>query len=204
MLGSAPRALLLDLDNTLIDRDAAFLAWLASLCARGATLDVDRLVSLDRGGHGPKGALFSALGAALSLPVPEVRAMHGRELPTWVRLAPEVAAWLDAFAGPKVIVSNGRAALQRAKVDAAGLAARVDGVLVSSEVGARKPHPSIFERALCIAGVRADEALMVGDHPVADIEGARAAGIPACMLRTRWFRVPDGARAVSALGEVLA
>jgi ribonucleotide monophosphatase NagD (HAD superfamily) len=45
---------------------------------------------------------------------------------------------------------------------------------------------------------------MVGDHPVADIGGATAAGIPACMLRTRWFQVPHGVRAVERLHEVFA
>lgn len=204
MRGSAPRALLLDLDNTLIDRDAAFLAWLGSLCARGATLDVDRLVSLDRGGHGNKRALFLTLGAALGIPATDARALHDRDLPAFVTLAPAVAAWLDAFDGPKVIVSNGSSALQRAKVEAAGLEPRVDGILISGEQRTRKPHAGIFQRALALAKVRPDAALMVGDHPVADIGGATAAGIPACMLRTRWFPVPHGVRAVEQLREVFA
>lgn len=47
----------------------------------------------------------------------------------------------------------------------------------SSEHGYLKPHPSIFESALCQAGVTAAEAVMVGDSVAHDIEGARAVGM---------------------------
>lgn len=46
-----------------------------------------------------------------------------------------------------------------------------------------KPHRSIFEAALTDAGVRADEALMVGDSLHADVHGALAAGLRAVWLR---------------------
>jgi len=46
-----------------------------------------------------------------------------------------------------------------------------------------KPHRSIFETALREAGVRADEALMVGDSLHADVHGALAAGLRAVWLR---------------------
>jgi HAD superfamily hydrolase (TIGR01549 family) len=46
-----------------------------------------------------------------------------------------------------------------------------------------KPHRSIFEAALRDAGVRADEALMIGDSLHADVGGALAAGLRAVWLR---------------------
>ena len=46
-----------------------------------------------------------------------------------------------------------------------------------------KPHRSIFEAALADAGVRAEEALMVGDSLRADVEGALNAGLRAVWLR---------------------
>ncbi len=46
-----------------------------------------------------------------------------------------------------------------------------------------KPHRSIFDAALADAGVRADEALMVGDSLHADVHGALAAGLRAVWLR---------------------
>ena len=47
----------------------------------------------------------------------------------------------------------------------------------SSEHGFLKPHPSIFEAALKLAGVDAGESVMVGDSLAHDIEGARRAGM---------------------------
>jgi putative hydrolase of the HAD superfamily len=51
-------------------------------------------------------------------------------------------------------------------------------VVLSSEVGADKPDPLIFRRALELSSASPHEALHVGDDPARDWEGASAAGIP--------------------------
>lgn len=58
-----------------------------------------------------------------------------------------------------------------------GLGEWLDGVITSAAVGVGKPDRGIFERGLAAAGVRAHEALHVGDSLREDVEGARAAGI---------------------------
>jgi len=61
---------------------------------------------------------------------------------------------------------------------------RVITVSVSSaEHGYMKPHRSIFDAAIERAGVRAAEALMVGDSLKHDVEGALNAGWQAVLLR---------------------
>lgn len=65
----------------------------------------------------------------------------------------------------------------RAIADQLGLGRHFRHVVISSEVGADKPAPRIFQRALEIAGVTAAEALHVGDDPVCDWEGAERAGL---------------------------
>jgi putative hydrolase of the HAD superfamily len=50
-------------------------------------------------------------------------------------------------------------------------------VVISSEVGADKPDPWIYTRALQLAGVAPAEAAHAGDDPVADWQGARDAGL---------------------------
>ncbi len=50
-------------------------------------------------------------------------------------------------------------------------------VVISSEVGADKPHRLIFEQALELSGCGAHEALHVGDDRVKDWEGAASAGL---------------------------
>ena len=53
----------------------------------------------------------------------------------------------------------------------------ISAAITSYEHGFMKPHPSIFEAALNLAGVSAAEAVMVGDSLSHDIEGARRAGM---------------------------
>lgn len=56
-------------------------------------------------------------------------------------------------------------------------------VVSSAEHGYMKPHRSIFDAALAKAGVRPDEAVMVGDSIRHDIDGALAIGMRAVLLR---------------------
>lgn len=62
-------------------------------------------------------------------------------------------------------------------VDQAGLRPFFDVILVSAEMGIRKPNPLIFEQALHFWGVSPDRAAMVGDTLGADILGARNTGM---------------------------
>jgi putative hydrolase of the HAD superfamily len=50
-------------------------------------------------------------------------------------------------------------------------------IIISSEVGADKPHPWIFSRALALSGVHPQDALHVGDEPESDWVGAESAGL---------------------------
>lgn len=52
-----------------------------------------------------------------------------------------------------------------------------DVIVASGPFGRAKPDPSIFARALELAGATAAEAVHVGDNPRDDVEGARVAGI---------------------------
>jgi len=55
--------------------------------------------------------------------------------------------------------------------------------VASCEHGYNKPHPSIFRTALRLLAVSPEEALMVGDSYTHDIEGAKAVGMKAVLLR---------------------
>ena len=64
--------------------------------------------------------------------------------------------------------------------------------------GVRKPDPSIFEAALDLLGVAANEVAMVGDSPEDDVAGARALGMRALLL-DRDGRYPDTAERIPDL-----
>jgi 2-haloalkanoic acid dehalogenase type II len=88
-------------------------------------------------------------------------------------------------------------------LEPAGITELVDGVVTSAEVGAPKPHPRVFERALAIVGVAPSEALHVGDKVDNDIEGAAAAGVRAVLVQ-REGEPPAGVEAISSLRELPA
>jgi len=91
--------------------------------------------------------------------------------------------------------------------DGLGLTPLVDFIVISAEVGVRKPDPGIFRMALDRAGVRADEAIHVGDLLEEDVEGARRAGVRPVLI-DRKKRITGGGplpdvKVVSTLAELL-
>jgi putative hydrolase of the HAD superfamily len=70
-------------------------------------------------------------------------------------------------------------------IDQHGLRSYFEVILVSAEVGIRKPHPRIFQLALDWFGCPAKAAIMVGDTLGADILGAHNAGMPGVWVTRR-------------------
>jgi putative hydrolase of the HAD superfamily len=64
----------------------------------------------------------------------------------------------------------------------AGLTAMFDAVVLSVDVGRRKPHPAVYAAALDALGVPASEAIFVGDTYDADYAGPIAAGLRAYLI----------------------
>jgi HAD superfamily hydrolase (TIGR01458 family) len=61
-----------------------------------------------------------------------------------------------------------------------------------------KPSAAFFASALEDLGASAESTLMIGDDVVADIQGAQAAGLLACLVRTGKYRAGDALRAPTA------
>lgn len=103
---------------------------------------------------------------------------------TTFALYPDVMPLLEA-ARPRVavlgVISNWAPTLP-ALLEQLGIARFFDVVLASASEELEKPDRALFERALRRGGVAAEEALHVGDHPVNDLAGARAAGLDARLL----------------------
>jgi len=67
-------------------------------------------------------------------------------------------------------------------IDSLGLTPHFDAVLISGELGYRKPHPLVFRRLIEELRVNRHQMLYIGDDPEPDITGPRQAGI-----RPVWF-----------------
>jgi putative hydrolase of the HAD superfamily len=78
-----------------------------------------------------------------------------------------------------------------------GLEQYFERVLVSDEVGWRKPHPFMFQRFLQLMGVKAGDVLFVGDDYHQDVVGSKEAG-----MRVAWIRRDASQRDGEAVSNV--
>jgi len=92
---------------------------------------------------------------------------------------------------PVAIVTNNKTEEQRRKLKRIGLDGQVAALVTSEEVGLSKPDRRIFDAALERVGVRADEAVMLGDGWATDVNGARGAGIAVVWLNRFGLASPD-------------
>jgi putative hydrolase of the HAD superfamily len=205
--------LLIDLDDSLIDRSGSFAAWARGFCAEcGRDGDLDWLIEQDRNGYADRGELFALVRERFGLAetVDELLERYREEHPRHtIPPSPEALERLELLraSGWRVgVVTNGHP-VQLVKLAAAGLTERVDACVVSEIAGVRKPDPRIFRLAAERCGASLDGAWMAGDNPDADLRGAHALG-----LRTIWFRLGrtwteqdfEPTLAVDSLEEALA
>lgn len=74
------------------------------------------------------------------------------------------------------VLSDNPAASQRDKLAACALPQWLDAVVLSGDLGLRKPDLGCFEAAAAALGLKSDAVVMVGDHPWRDARGALEAG----------------------------
>ena len=189
------QAVLFDLDNTLLDRDAAFRRYAEyfyhahPVVGRTHTLEqaADRLIAFDEGGNRPKEDVFADVlreWPDLHRTVHEMIAAFWARFPSYFALDEPTAHLLrdlSAHGIPYGVVTNG-AATQFDKMRASGLDRWVHTVVVSDLIGVAKPDPRIFHEALSRVQQDLQRTLFVGDNPEADIRGAQAVG-----MRTAWI-----------------
>ena len=206
-----------DLDGTLYDRDEhllritrqQFAAFATDLKGIEIERFVDRVLELDAHGHGRTPDLYHVLVGELGC-----RAELGLRLDAHFRatfhrslsLSADTLSTLTVLRarGKKLgIITNGPVYWQSNKVDALRIREFFDTVVISAEEGIEKPHPEIFRRALARCGIDAADALFVGDHPVADIEGAQGAGLRAVWKRMPYWKVPSSVPCIDSLSEIL-
>lgn len=101
------------------------------------------------------------------------------------------------------VITNGPSVLQNHKMDKSGLRKYCDLVLVSGDVGVHKPDSEIFKIAADRLGLKPEECVYVGDHPINDIQGALSAGMSAIRMNWGWFKDVELRADVPVINDII-
>ena len=193
------KAILFDLDRTLLDRDTAVITFAqqqyqrfsAHLQSVSAETYQARFVALDNRGYVDKARVYQQLVGEFGL-----------EEPAWPDLLNDYRLNFSQccvlFPGTKIVlaqlqraglklglITNG-SSRQMTNIRAIEIADFFETILISEQEGVKKPEPEIFLRALTKLKLSAAETVFVGDNPIADIAGANQVG-----MTTIWKCTPD-------------
>jgi len=119
--------------------------------------------------------------------------------------APRLLRWLDQRGIKRALCSNAPfpPEMMLRQVEKNGIAALMDTVVFSSELGRRKPAPEVYQAALEAVGVEADRALFVGDRVREDYEGPRSVGMRAVICVAHAAEPPpDGIPTIASLKDL--
>jgi len=190
------KAILFDLDNTLLDRTRTFERFTNGFIDTyfshlDETREIfDRIIELDQDGYKDKEELFAVLLEELPWNVrpeqSELLAFYKREYVNHALLMEQAREVVEELRKKYRLglITNGKTAIQHGKIDRLGIREIFDVILVSEEAGVKKPNRAIFEMATAKLRLNPEQCIYIGDHPVNDIEGATNAG-----MRTIWFQV---------------
>jgi putative hydrolase of the HAD superfamily len=212
------KAVFFDLDGTLYDRDEHILRMTTRqyelFRSELGEIDRDRFVArtleLDCHGHGRARDIFSMLAHDLGLSQDLGRGLEANFRSTFhanLVLPEDTALTLRTLKerGKRLgVITNGPTHWQSRKLDALGIRHFFDTIVISGEEGVEKPHPEIFARALERCQVASNEAVFIGDHPEADIQGALSAGLKSIWKRMPYWKAPESVLHVDRLSEILA
>jgi putative hydrolase of the HAD superfamily len=218
---SLPRALLLDLDDTILDDSGGVIACWREAChahqSRMNGLDaevvieaIDRLrewywsdPERHRAGRlelaWARGEVVRFALADLGLEDDDLARLIGD---TYHAMRDEAikpfedavatVEWLRSRGCRLALLTNGGSKGQRRKIDRFGLARLFDAILIEGEVGFGKPDPRIYTQALAVLDVSASETSMVGDNLEWDVAGPQREGIAGIWIDARGHGVPSG------------
>ena len=184
------RAALFDLDDTLLDRAGSlrdFATWQAegmlSASIKNKHNFVDRFITLDQNGMVWKDQVYTSLIDEFELvdwTVDELLTVYILTFCAFCKPRKGALPAIEEFRrnGFRIgLVTNGKTPFQERNFKALGFSELFDCVVVSEAVGLRKPDKAIFELACQKLDVDAGSSVFIGDNPVADIQGAKSAGM---------------------------
>lgn len=190
--GGKKRAILFDFDNTLQDRQIAFLLCMQDFVGHHfpdmdpseIKKNADILLNTAQFGFVPYRKVLEKATQLLPFEEP----LDFKEAYTFLEIAYPLHTTLFADAVETLtelkkrgyllgMLTNGISRIQNCKVDVSGLRPLLDYVMVSGDEKLQKPDPEPFYRVAYRLGVAPADCVYVGDNPINDVQGAKAAGM---------------------------
>jgi len=192
------KAIIFDLDNTLLDRTETFRLFTNKLISKyfnqHSNEQQQQLASIiiekDEDGYKDKKQLFAELLELLPWSIKpaagELLAYYEQEYVSSAVLmkdARELLEWCRSKYKTGLI-TNGRHAIQDGKLNKLQIKPYFHSIIISESAGVKKPNKMIFDLCLEQLEISAADCVYIGDHPVNDVEGAAKAG-----MHTIWMKV---------------
>ena len=211
------KAVIFDLDGTLLDRDTSIEQFSAVQYDRlstylGQISKIDYIsifIALDCHGHVWKDKVYQDLVAEFKIEgISWQSLLDDYETQFQFHCVPfpallEMLATLKQQGYLLGIITNGRGEFQTKAISGLGIDDYFDVILISEIEGVRKPELEIFQLALDRLGVLAQNSIFVGDNPTADISGAKNAGMRAIWKRNSdWLEPTDADATIDELSEI--
>ncbi|MDX1806881.1 MAG: HAD family hydrolase [Paenisporosarcina sp.] len=208
------KAIIFDLDGTLLDRNSTLEAFCLAQHAKfnlSVNRDVycKRLVELDANGYVRKEKVYDQIvkennwSTDLKDSLFEDYMNHFHEYCVAFRGLHETLEELRRQKYLIGMITNGRYDGQQASLKALGIDSFFHVVLISESEGISKPNPLIFLRALSELQVEPQEAVYVGDHPINDIEAAKKVGLLTIWKSNDVYDHANADEKINGLNEIL-
>ena len=212
------RAVLFDLDGTLLDRRQSLEQFIYDQYNRFASylMNIEkseycsRFLALDNNGYTWKDKVYAILLSEYNITtLTPGQLLHDYNTNFQHHCIPfkNMHELLQRLTQQNIkigIITNGFTDFQMNNLRALNIHTYTNTILVSEAEGIKKPHPEIFERALKKLDVKAAECLYVGDHPENDVLGSEQVGILGVWKRDSFWGDFEHSRVVDDLLEVLS
>ena len=199
------RAVLFDLDGTLLDRDASIKHFVARQYDRltpklkqiPKSDYVSRFIELDCRGYVWKDKVYQTIVSEFGLQTiswQELLDDYETQFLYSCIPFPNLVETLDILTTQGYllgIITNGLGDFQRRTIQGLGIEKYFKTILISEVEGVRKPEAEIFLRALRNLGVIPDESVFIGDHPDTDVIGAKRVGMKSFWKRDLGWQKPE-------------
>ncbi len=211
------KAVLFDLDGTLLNRDASVEKFIAIQYDRLINNlkhipkkdYIARFIELDCHGHVWKDKVYQQLvkefkieGLTWEMLLQDYEQQFQNHCIPFSGLA-EMLSLLRKQGYLLGIISNGRGEFQTHAIEGLGIQDYFDIILISEFEQTRKPSAEIFHRAAQRLEVMSQDCVFVGDNPDADIIGAKNAGMKAIWKRNlSWQEAKEADAIVDELHEI--